>query len=164
MARGLCSSGTAATGSAMCTSARGASASHAGLLRRPSSRRSMRDSAGSEHEPVAAATAAAVGGRDPADGASLALRDEVVALLRRLVACDTSNPPGRETQAAAILEEHLGAAGIARERVAEDPAPPNPLARLPGPGTGPPPPVLGPPPVPQAPPPACGGRPFARLV
>jgi acetylornithine deacetylase/succinyl-diaminopimelate desuccinylase-like protein len=35
------------------------------------------------------------------------VRGEVVDLLRRLVSCDTSNPPGREAQAAAILEEYL---------------------------------------------------------
>jgi acetylornithine deacetylase/succinyl-diaminopimelate desuccinylase-like protein len=44
-------------------------------------------------------------------GAEHDLRDDVVALLRRLIACDTSNPPGNETQAAAILEEYLLAAG-----------------------------------------------------
>jgi len=30
-----------------------------------------------------------------------AVEEEVTALLRRLIACDTSNPPGHETQAAA---------------------------------------------------------------
>src|SRR3954451_9091310 len=60
------------------------------------------------------------------------MRDEVTELLRRLVACDTSNPPGREAQAAAILEDYLGAAGIECERVANDPERPNLLATLRG--------------------------------
>src|SRR4051812_30177206 len=65
------------------------------------------------------------------------LRDEVTDLLRRLVACDTSNPPGRETQAAAILEEYLVAAGLECERVAKGPDRTNLLVRLRGDGTGP---------------------------
>src|SRR3954454_19237490 len=65
------------------------------------------------------------------------LRDEVVALLRRLIACDTSNPPGREAQAAAILEDYLGAAGLECERVAKDDERPNLLVRLRGSGDGP---------------------------
>src|SRR5919199_6671334 len=64
-------------------------------------------------------------------------RDEVTALLQRLIACDTSNPPGREVQAAAVLEEYLGAAGVACERVAKDPERPNLIARLRGSGGGP---------------------------
>src|SRR3954468_24904402 len=65
------------------------------------------------------------------------LRAEVRDLLRRLVACDTSNPPGRETAAAAILEDYLEAAGVDCERVAQDPDRANLLVRLPGRGTGP---------------------------
>src|SRR4051794_815751 len=64
-------------------------------------------------------------------------RDEVTQLLRRLVACDTSNPPGRETQAAAIIEDYLQPFGIDCERVAKDAERPNLIARLPGRGTGP---------------------------
>src|SRR5829696_4397577 len=64
-------------------------------------------------------------------------RDEVGELLRRLVACDTSNPPGRETQAAAILEEYLTAAGLECERVAKDPERTNLIVRLRGRGRGP---------------------------
>jgi acetylornithine deacetylase/succinyl-diaminopimelate desuccinylase-like protein len=64
-------------------------------------------------------------------------RDEVARLLQRLVACDTSNPPGREAQAAAILEEYLGQAGIECERVAKDAERPNLLATLSGRGDGP---------------------------
>jgi acetylornithine deacetylase/succinyl-diaminopimelate desuccinylase-like protein len=58
-------------------------------------------------------------------------------LLRRLVACDTSNPPGHETQAVAIVEAYLLDAGLECERVAKDPDRANLLARLPGQGTGP---------------------------
>jgi len=65
------------------------------------------------------------------------LGTEVVALLRRLIACDTSNPPGRETQAAAVLEDFLGGAGLQCERVAADPDRTNLLVRLPGRGDGP---------------------------
>jgi acetylornithine deacetylase/succinyl-diaminopimelate desuccinylase-like protein len=64
-------------------------------------------------------------------------RGEVAALLQRLVACDTSNPPGREAQAAAILEDYLAPHGITCERVAKDPERPNLIARLPGSGAGP---------------------------
>src|SRR3954467_6597863 len=64
-------------------------------------------------------------------------RSEVVDLLRRLVACDTSNPPGRETQAVAIVEAYLRAAGLECERVAKDPERANLIARLPGRGSGP---------------------------
>jgi acetylornithine deacetylase/succinyl-diaminopimelate desuccinylase-like protein len=65
------------------------------------------------------------------------LLPEAVELLKRLVACDTSNPPGRETQASAIVEDVLGAAGVECERVAKDPARTNLVARLPGSGDGP---------------------------
>jgi acetylornithine deacetylase/succinyl-diaminopimelate desuccinylase-like protein len=65
------------------------------------------------------------------------LRGDVVALLRRLIACDTSNPPGNETHAAAILEEYLLDAGLECERVCKDPARTNLLVRLPGTGSGP---------------------------
>src|SRR3954470_13224900 len=69
------------------------------------------------------------------DGAGLAR--EACDLLRRLLICDTSNPPGNEAQAAAVLEDYLGRAGVVCERVAKDPARPNLLARLPGRGSGP---------------------------
>src|SRR3954451_23377070 len=65
------------------------------------------------------------------------IRDEGVALLRRLIACDTSNPPGNETQAAAILEEYLLAAGLECRRVCNDPARTNLLVRMRGTGSGP---------------------------
>src|SRR4051795_12899855 len=62
---------------------------------------------------------------------------DVVTLLQRLVACNTSNPPGNEAQAVAILEEVLVPAGVKCERVAKDPARPNLVARLRGRGEGP---------------------------
>jgi acetylornithine deacetylase/succinyl-diaminopimelate desuccinylase-like protein len=71
------------------------------------------------------------------DGQGEALEREVAALLRRLIGCDTSNPPGQETQAAAILEAYLTDAGLRCERIANDEARANLLVRLPGTGTGP---------------------------
>src|SRR6059058_2992535 len=62
---------------------------------------------------------------------------DVVTLLQRLVACNTSNPPGNEAQAVAILEEVLVPAGVKCERVAKDPERPNLVARLRGRGGGP---------------------------
>src|SRR3954469_17905003 len=64
-------------------------------------------------------------------------RAEAAALLRRLVACDTSNPPGSETVAAAILEDYLLEAGLECERVTKAPERTNLIGRLPGRGTGP---------------------------
>src|SRR3954449_4767829 len=60
-----------------------------------------------------------------------ALEREVAALLRRLIGCDTSNPPGGETQAAAILEDYLTAAGLHCERVGEDEGRRPPLVHAP---------------------------------
>lgn len=72
-----------------------------------------------------------------ADASTTQIREEVTELLRRLIGCDTSNPPGGETQAAAVLEEYLGGAGVQCERVAKDPDRANLLVRLPGTGDGP---------------------------
>jgi acetylornithine deacetylase/succinyl-diaminopimelate desuccinylase-like protein len=66
-----------------------------------------------------------------------ALRVEATDLLGRLITCDTSNPPGRETQAVAIVERYLLDAGLECERVAADPDRANLVARLPGTGDGP---------------------------
>jgi hypothetical protein len=55
--------------------------------------------------------------RDRATPDAVGIRAEVTDLLRRLVACDTSNPPGREAHAAAILEDYLVDAGLECERV-----------------------------------------------
>ena len=57
-------------------------------------------------------------------------------LLKRLIACDTSNPPGRETQAAALLADFLRSAGVDCELVAREPERANLVARLRG-GDGP---------------------------
>jgi len=62
---------------------------------------------------------------------------EAVELLQRLIACDTSNPPGRETQAAAILEDFFAGTNIECTRVAKDPARANLLCRLAGRDAGP---------------------------
>jgi acetylornithine deacetylase/succinyl-diaminopimelate desuccinylase-like protein len=65
------------------------------------------------------------------------LRAEATELLRRLVACDTSNPPGREVQAAAVLEDYLSRHGVGCRRIAKDPERPNLIATVPGSGHGP---------------------------
>ncbi|MET0817768.1 MAG: M20/M25/M40 family metallo-hydrolase [Solirubrobacteraceae bacterium] len=49
----------------------------------------------------------------------MALQDEAVYLLRRLLRLDTSNPPGNETPAAELLRSHLEAAGVPCELDAE---------------------------------------------
>ena len=64
------------------------------------------------------------------------LRDEAVALLRDLLAIDTSNPPGRETAAAALLVRYLEGNGVACELVARDSDRANVVARLSGRGGG----------------------------
>jgi acetylornithine deacetylase/succinyl-diaminopimelate desuccinylase-like protein len=66
-----------------------------------------------------------------------ALRDEAVALARDLIRVDTSNPPGRETAAAVVLQRYLEASGVACELVARDPDRANLIARIPGRGEGP---------------------------
>ncbi|HEX2505782.1 MAG TPA: M20/M25/M40 family metallo-hydrolase [Gaiellaceae bacterium] len=65
------------------------------------------------------------------------LRDEAAALLRDLIRVDTSNPPGRETAAAALLKEYLEASGVECELVAKDPDRANLVARIAGSGGGP---------------------------
>ena len=66
-----------------------------------------------------------------------ALREEVVGLLRRLIACDTANPPGDEAQAAAVIEDHLRDCGLECRRIAKDPNRPNLMITLPGSSDGP---------------------------
>src|SRR4051812_10560262 len=95
---------------------KGSSVSRAGWSTKPKNRLSMVEPNVAAHTPT---------------------RDEVTTLLERLIACDTSNPPGREAQAAAILEDYLQAAGVACERVAKDPERPNLIATLRGRGQGP---------------------------
>ena len=68
---------------------------------------------------------------------ALDIRADVTELLRRLVTCDTSNPPGHEVQAAAVLEDYFSRSGIECRRVEKDPERPNLLATLPGRGDGP---------------------------
>jgi acetylornithine deacetylase/succinyl-diaminopimelate desuccinylase-like protein len=65
------------------------------------------------------------------------LRDEAAALLQELLRIDTSNPPGGETPAAALLARYLDGHGVDCELVARDPARANLIARIRGRGTGP---------------------------
>ncbi|HWE11869.1 MAG TPA: M20/M25/M40 family metallo-hydrolase [Solirubrobacteraceae bacterium] len=71
------------------------------------------------------------------DARDEALAEEAGGLLRRLIACDTSNPPGNETHALALLEEYLVDAGLECERVYKDPDRANLVATLYGVGHGP---------------------------
>ena len=66
-----------------------------------------------------------------------ALRHEVAELSRRLIACDTSDPPGNETQAVAVLVDYFAGSAVRCERVAAEPDRANLIARLPGTGEGP---------------------------
>ena len=68
--------------------------------------------------------------------ATTSLRDEVTGLLQRLLRIDTVNPPGNETQAAAVLEEYFAANGLACELYARVPERANVVARIEG-GDGP---------------------------
>ena len=61
---------------------------------------------------------------------------DAVQLLRRLVAVDTSNPPGNETAAAEVLRAFLEPAGVRCELVAREASRANLVARLSG-GDGP---------------------------
>lgn len=61
-----------------------------------------------------------------------------VEILRQLVRVDTTNPPGDEAPAVAIIESLLAEAGIESTRIASDPARPNLIARIRGRGTAPP--------------------------
>ncbi len=65
------------------------------------------------------------------------LRDEATVLLRDLLRIDTSNPPGGETPAAALLARYLDGHGVECELIARDPARANLVARIRGRGTGP---------------------------
>jgi acetylornithine deacetylase/succinyl-diaminopimelate desuccinylase-like protein len=55
---------------------------------------------------------------------------EATELFRRLLRLDTTNPPGRETQAAELLERHLADAGIEGEIFEKEPGRGNLVARL----------------------------------
>ena len=66
-----------------------------------------------------------------------ALRDETTELLRDLIRIDTTNPPGRETAAATMLQGYLEREGIECELVAREPDRANLVARIRGTGDGP---------------------------
>jgi acetylornithine deacetylase/succinyl-diaminopimelate desuccinylase-like protein len=65
------------------------------------------------------------------------LRDEAVELLRSLIRLDTVNPPGNESEAAALLREYLEESGVACELYAKEPDRANLVARIPGTSGGP---------------------------
>lgn len=65
------------------------------------------------------------------------LESEVIRLTSHLIRIDTSNPPGNETPAAALVAEYLGAAGIETELAGPDPDRLNLIARIEGTGGGP---------------------------
>jgi acetylornithine deacetylase/succinyl-diaminopimelate desuccinylase-like protein len=58
-------------------------------------------------------------------------------LTRELIRIDTSNPPGRESEAAGFLAGWLAEAGVESELAGPDPARLNLVARIPGAGEGP---------------------------
>ena len=68
---------------------------------------------------------------------TVALRDEAVELLQRLIRLDTVNPPGNETLAAELLRDYLEGSGVACELFAKIPERANLVARIPGHGAGP---------------------------
>ena len=65
------------------------------------------------------------------------LRGEVIELTQALIRLDTSNPPGAETPAAALLADYLRSAGVNCELVGPDPERLNLIARVEGNGGGP---------------------------
>jgi acetylornithine deacetylase/succinyl-diaminopimelate desuccinylase-like protein len=65
------------------------------------------------------------------------LRQEVTELLQELIRIDTTNPPGDETRAAALLRDYLEDAGVACELYAKIPERANLVARIRGRGDGP---------------------------
>lgn len=67
----------------------------------------------------------------------IGVRDEAVRLLRRLIAVDTSNPPGNETALAVVLQEYLRGSGIEAEIHGEPPDRKNLVARVKGCRPGP---------------------------
>ena len=71
------------------------------------------------------------------DGSEGRLRDEVSELTRELIRIDTSNPPGRESEAAGFLAGWLAEAGVESELAGPDPKRLNLVARIPGAGEGP---------------------------
>jgi acetylornithine deacetylase/succinyl-diaminopimelate desuccinylase-like protein len=66
-----------------------------------------------------------------------AINREAIELTRELIRIDTSNPPGRERQAAEHLARYLAANGVEVEIAANDPERPNVIGRIRGTGDGP---------------------------
>jgi acetylornithine deacetylase/succinyl-diaminopimelate desuccinylase-like protein len=75
--------------------------------------------------------------RTNGDGSEERLRDEVCELTRELIRIDTSNPPGRESEAAGFLAGWLAEAGVESELAGPAPERLNLIARIPGAGEGP---------------------------
>ena len=71
------------------------------------------------------------------DATEKRLHDEVGELTRELIRIDTSNPPGRESEAAGFLAGWLVEAGVESELAGPDPERLNLVARIPGAGEGP---------------------------
>jgi acetylornithine deacetylase/succinyl-diaminopimelate desuccinylase-like protein len=69
--------------------------------------------------------------------ATVSLRTEVTELLQELIRVDTTNPPGNETAAAALLRDYLEDSGVECELYARIPERANLVARIPGTGDGP---------------------------
>lgn len=59
---------------------------------------------------------------------------ESLALLEKLIAIDTTNPPGNELKAAEFVRDYLAREGIASEILESAPGRGNLIARLPGSG------------------------------
>lgn len=65
------------------------------------------------------------------------MRDPIT-LLQELIQIDTTNPPGNEAAAVALIQNHIEAAGISTTVLAKDPSRPNLIARIAGTGSAPP--------------------------
>ena len=61
-----------------------------------------------------------------------------IAVLQELIRIDTTNPPGNESAAIAVIDRLLQEQGIATNILAKDPARPNLIARVEGTGDAPP--------------------------
>ena len=65
------------------------------------------------------------------------MRDPIT-LLQELIRIDSTNPPGNEAAAVALIQDHIEAAGIIITVLAKDPSRPNLIARIAGTGSAPP--------------------------
>jgi acetylornithine deacetylase/succinyl-diaminopimelate desuccinylase-like protein len=86
--------------------------------------------------PAAATTAATGGATGPVDDAELG--SHAVRLCQTLLRIDTTNPPGAERAAAAVVADELAAAGLAPQVLESAPGRANVVVRLRGSGAKPP--------------------------